>query len=189
METKRIRIRGLAGILMHNGQLTDPMNEWSRALSDAVKVAKKSKTAAAWESAAKAEFMGGLYLNEKLEPCIPGELIEAVICEGAKKSKQGKEVKAGLIVDGNFPLEYKGPRDPEKLWKAKYYKTSPAKVGQARVMRTRPMFMPGWECEFVVTYNKQLVDERDLLKFIEKAGAEVGLCDWRPKYGRFEVVK
>ncbi len=187
METMTVTIRGISPLLMHNGQLADPMNEHTRAVGDAVKTAKKSKTDAAWEAAYKAEFLGGLYLDEKLEPCLTGEVIEAVIIEGAKKTKQGKEARAGVIVDGNFPLKYKGPRAAEDLWRAKFYKTTSARIGQNRVMRTRPMFME-WGCTFSVQFNPSLINKKDLIKFIEKSGAEVGVGDFRPRYGRYEVA-
>lgn len=188
MEKLSFRIIGVVDLLMHNGQLADPLNEHTRALADAIKKAKKAKTDAAWGIAYKAEFMGGLYLDEKLEPCIPGEVIEAMIIEGARKSKQGKETTASVIVDGNFPLEYKGPRNPEKLWEAgmKFFKRHPVRVGQNRVIRTRPKF-PAWSCKFEAHYNPALINKKDMLKFIEVAGEEVGIGDGRPRYGRFTV--
>jgi hypothetical protein len=187
METLTVKIEGASPLLMHNGQLADPLNEHARALSDAVKTAKKSKTDAAWEAAYKIEFFGSLYLDDKLEPCLPGEVLEALIVEGAKKTKQGKEVKAGVIVDGNFALDYAGPRTADKLWKARMFKTATVKIRQDRVVRTRPMFTQ-WGCTFNVQFNPELVNRKDLIKFIEKAGAEVGVGDYRPRYGRFVVV-
>lgn len=187
MEAMKISIEGVAPLLMHNGQLADPMNDHTRALGEAVKNWKKSKTDAAYEAACKAEFFGGLYLDEKLEPCLPGEVIESVIVEGAKKHKQGKEAKAGIIIDGNFPIEYAGPRSADALWSAKFFKISGVKIGKNRVMRTRPMFM-NWKCSFVVHFNPEMINKRDVIKFIEKAGAEIGVGDFRPRYGRFTVV-
>ncbi len=187
MENIDITIRGLAPLLMHNGQLADPMNDHTKALKEAIHAVKKNKTDAAFEAAAKVEFMGGLYVDDNGAPCIPGELIEAMIIEGAKKSKMGKQAKASVIVAGNYPLQYKGPKDAEKLWKAKFFKTCGVKVGQNRVMRTRPMFVE-WELSFAVSYNPELLNKKDIMNAITKAGAEVGLCDYRPRYGRFEVL-
>ena len=187
MEKMTITIRGTAPLLMHNGQLCDPTNEHARAVAAAVKIAKAKKTDAAHEQVYKAEFLGGLYLDENLEPCIPGEMLEAMLCDGAKVTKQGKEVKAGLIVDGNFPLEYKGPRDGEGLWAAKFFKTVGARIGKVRVMRTRPCFT-GWSCTFDVHYNPTLINPASLRQFAVKAGEEKGIGDNRPRYGRFEVL-
>lgn len=189
MRTMTIKIEGTSPLLMHNGQLADPMSPASKSLKEAVENAKKNKTDAAYEGVARAEFMGGLYLDSDLEPCIPGEMLEAMICEGAKKSKQGKTVKAGLIVDGNFKLLYKGPHDADALWSSGlYHKTMGAIVGRNRVMRTRPMFT-NWGVDFSVLFNEELINPKDVLKFVYKAGGEVGLGDYRPRYGRFEVVE
>jgi len=173
-------------MLMHNGRLANPLDEHSIAVSDAVKAAKKGKTRKAWDEAYYAEFLGGLYFDEVNGPCLPGELLEAVIVEGAKRTKQGKQAKAAIIVDGNFALAYKGPRNPEGMWKAKLYRTQSVKVIQSRVMRTRPCF-EDWACEFDVDYNPQLVSKKDITAFLSTAGREVGLGDRRPRYGRFEV--
>jgi hypothetical protein len=188
MEKVQVTIRSLVPMLMHNGQLADPLCEHASTISDAVKSAKKNKTRAAWMAAYQAEFAGGLYLDEDMSPCLPGEVIEAALVEAAKKTKQGKQVKAGVFVDGNFPLQYKGPRDVAGLWDAKFYKTQSARVGQNRIMRTRPMFTD-WACTFVVHYNEQLLSKKDILSFVDLCGREIGVGYFRPRYGRFEVVK
>jgi len=37
-------------------------------------------------------------------------------------------------------------------------------------------------------YNPDIINADDVNLWMEIAGAEVGLMDWRPKYGRFEIV-
>src|SRR5574337_157550 len=106
MEAETVTIRGTCPLLMHNGQLADPLNEHSKAVSEAVSEAKTGKTPEAWGIAYKAEFMGGLYLDEQGRPCLPGELLEGVLIAGAKAMKRGPKVRAGAIIDGNFPIEY-----------------------------------------------------------------------------------
>ena len=187
MQSTTIKIQGLGPLLMHNGQLANPMNEHAIRLSELIKKAKTAKTEAAWTAAYRAEFDGGLYLDEKVEPCLTGETLEGMIQEGAKKTKQGKQAKAAIIIDGNFPLFYKGPRDADSLWEAKFFKTVGVKIGPNRVMRTRAMFT-GWSCAFQVHFNESIVNKKDIANFVKAAGAEVGLCDWRPRYGRFEVI-
>lgn len=187
MESMDLTIKGSI-MLMHNGQLADPANPHSKAVSMAVKVARQKKTDVAHEAVARAEFEGGLYLDDKGQPCIPGEMLEAVIVEGAKTIKQGNPAKAGIIVEGNYPLQYKGPRDVDGLWEAGFYKKTSAKIGRMRVMRTRPMFID-WSLSFRIHYNPSTVSKASVRDFVERAGAEKGLGDWRPRYGRFEIVK
>jgi hypothetical protein len=190
MKNVQYHIRGTSPLIMHNGQLADPTNEHSRAISAAVKANKKTKTDATTETMMKAEYMGGLYVDESGVPCIPAEVLESAIGAGARATKEGKQAKVAVSIIDNALLQYKGPKTGEGLWAAgaAFRKVAGVKVGQARLMRIRPMFVD-WECTFTVTLNTDIVNERDLTKFIEKAGAEVGIGDWRPKYGRFEVVK
>lgn len=186
MKTTKITIRGLTPLIMHNGQLADPLNEASKALSRLSK--KKNKTDDDHLAMRKCEWIGGLYVDEDGAPCLPGEVIEAAIAEGAKKFKLGKVAKGGVIVDGNFALKYDGPKKQDKLWEhGGFLKLAGVKVKQSRVIRARPMF-PSWECTFTVQWDPSLVkDEEQLFEIVESAGTS-GIGDWRPKYGRFEVV-
>ena len=189
MESLKVTVKGLAPLLMHNGHLADPRNPHARALREAVNASKKNKTDAAFDAMAKAEFLGSLYVGEDGALCIPGEMIEATIINGAKKSKQGKQATAAICVFNNAPLQYKGPKDPLKLWETgNFHKTIGVRVGTNRVMRTRPLFVD-WSLSFVVQYNADLLNKKDVVMAITKAGAEVGLAEWRPRYGRFEVVE
>ena len=58
------------------------------------------------------------------------------------------------------------------------------KVMRARIMRTRPRF-DTWNISFIASYDEDVIDFRDLTDAIEYAGQYVGLCDSRPRYGKF----
>ena len=62
--------------LMHNGQLSDPLNEWTKAKKKITD--KKKKTDADHEEVSRLEWMGGLYLFNGA-PCIPREAIKATL--------------------------------------------------------------------------------------------------------------
>lgn len=186
MKTTTISIRGITPLIMHNGQLADPLNEHAKALARLT--SKKKKTDDDHRAVRKAEWYGGLYVDENGAPCLPGEVIEAALVDGAKKYKLGKVAKGGVIVFGNFALEYDGPKNVDKLWEhGGFIKCAGVKVTTSRVIRSRPCF-PQWSCTFDVQWDPQLVkDEEQLIEIAESAGMS-GICDWRPKYGRFEVV-
>src|SRR5688572_28760874 len=106
-ETSKFRIRGVVPLVMHNGQLADPLNSYTKELK---KVSgKRSKTEADHEQMGKLEWYGSLYLHNGA-PCLPGEVIEAAFIEAAKKGKRGPQAKAGVISDGFWPIEYDGPK-------------------------------------------------------------------------------
>ena len=54
---------------------------------------KRKKTLDDHREIGRVEWMGGLYLDEKLRPCLPGEVIEGALVSGAKKFKLGKDAK------------------------------------------------------------------------------------------------
>lgn len=186
MKITKISIRGLTPLIMHNGQLADPLNEHTQALSRLT--GKRKKTIDDHKAIGKCEWLGGLYVNDKGAPCLPGEVIEACLVEGAKKYKLGKVAKGGIIVLGDYALEYEGPRTIDKLWDhGGFLKRAGVKVGMARVIRSRPIF-PQWSCSFEVQWDPSLVkDEEQVIEIAESAGMS-GICEWRPKFGRFEVV-
>lgn len=183
-KTLNVKVIGHGALLMHSGQLVDPLNPFSRAIKDVS--GRRKKTDADLEELARLEWLGGLYLGGG-EPCIPGENLEACIIGGAKKSKDGPQAKAGVICDGNFPLIYDGPRNPDALWTDERFRLRvPARVGMARVMRTRPRF-DCWSCVAAVEYNPDFCNAEAVLRWLRTAGDVIGLGDWRPRFGRFSV--
>jgi hypothetical protein len=187
MKSLTFRIRGLVPCLMHNGQLADPLNKWAVELKKVT--AKRKKTEDDIVEMARIEHAAGLYLDSNDEnPQWPSMNIMSCICAGARKSKEGKIAQSGIIVVGHAPLIYKGPKTIDGLWSEKrFVDRSKVKVGQASVMRTRPIF-PEWELDFTVEYSPDLVQRDRLEEWVEVAGRQIGLSDWRPNYGRFEVV-
>ncbi len=186
MKTSSFMIRGLTPLIMHNGRLADPLDPAAQLLAKLSK--KKSKTEADHIALGEAEWHGSLYLDDTGKPCIPGEVIEATLTEGAKKYKLGKKAKGALIVEGSSPLVYKGPKDAKALYAdGGFIKRAGVKIKQNRVIRTRPIF-PEWELSFEVHWDEtQIQDEAQLEDIVEAAG-QTGIGDWRPKFGRFEIV-
>ena len=86
-ETLEVHIQGVVPLILHNGQLVNPLNPISKEMKKIS--SKRAKTESDYEELARLEFMGSLYLNEKKEPVIPGECIEATLINAAKKSKKG----------------------------------------------------------------------------------------------------
>ena len=186
-ETLVVRIRGIAPLICHNGQLVDPMNEFVRAIKKLTNKGKK-KTDEDIAEIARLEFLGGLYVGDDGAPCVPGENIEAMLIEAARKTRQGKDATAGVLSDGNWPIIYDGPKEPKNLWEnTAFRKVCGARIGQSKVLRCRPMFRR-WELEFQVGYMPDVLNLESLKEWIATAGRLIGLCDWKPKYGRFEIV-
>lgn len=185
--TVGVEVRGVAPLLMHNVQLANPLNVFTRRIKEITAKGKK-KTDTDIEELMRLEFLGGLYVNDKGAPCVPGIIIEGTIRDGARKSRSGKDSQCGIISDGDWDLIYDGPKDQIELWNDERFRDFRAVcVGQSTVMRMRPKFWP-WSLKFKVAYLEEIVSFASLTKWLEDAGQFVGVMDFRPRFGRFEVV-
>jgi len=188
MKKLTFTVIGIAPLLMHNGRLADRDDPYSRKISAIT--SKRAKTDADYEEIDRLSFLGGLYLDENDEPCIPSYVFEGcVIGKGgaARKERKGKESAAAFWVLDDALLIYDGPRKPEELYKnKKFVLKSLVNIQSNKVKRVRPVFRD-WSAEVTVEFNDKLLDETEVRRWIEVAGEQVGLMDWRPKFGRFEV--
>ena len=185
-KTMKFRLTGDCPMLMHNGQLANPLSASSKALKRVT--SKRAKTDADHERMAELEYHGSLYLTDD-GPVLPGECVEAAIGEGAKKTKEGKLAKSCCFVPQHSRLEYEGPRDAAKLFEHEDFKlVAPVRVGTNRVMRTRPMFKE-WAATVDVSYEDSVVNGEQIVRWVAVAGTLVGVGDWRPRYGRFTATE
>jgi len=186
MKTLGKKIVGVAPLLLHNCRLSDPLDELTQAIK-AVS-SKRKKTDADIEEMARLEWHGSLYLNDKLKVIVPAHNIVAMLIAAARKNKLGKQFAAGVFVNDDCVLQYSGPNDVTKLWEDKRFQNrSSVKIQRNRVMRTRPMFTE-WSLEIKILYDPSIVKECEINAALEIAGAIIGLGDWRPQYGRFDVA-
>jgi hypothetical protein len=180
------KVKGTSAMLMHNAQLANPLNDWSRAIK---KISgKRKKTDEDHIEMARLEFLGGLYWNGKAF-VVPSSNWESALTEGAKKVKMGKAIKSAIFINEDSVLSFDGPKTPDDRWAVPACRDQrSAKVGTARVIRTRPLFT-GWSCEIKVMFDPELIDRSAIDGIFDITGRQIGIGDYRPKFGRFEVVK
>jgi hypothetical protein len=170
---------------MHNGQLADPLNKHAKEMR---KISgKRKKTDADFEQLAKLEWFGSLYTANGV-PCLPGEMIEAGFIQAAQKNRRGQQAKAGTVSDGLWALEYDGPRSLDELWQREEFRLSVGvRVQRNRVIRTRPIFRQ-WAATVIIDFLPDQMDRADVIETMGVFGRVIGLGDWRPRFGRFEVL-
>lgn len=180
-------------LVMHNGQTADPLNKYAKAMK-AISSNRK-KTDSDLEAMALIEYEAGLYLNGDAQVILPSRVFEAMIAEGARKSKDGKTALASTFVDNDAVISYEGgPLTVEELKASDRHRLSvPVRVGQSKVIRTRPIFHDV-HADFLVSLQTELANASQLRRWIVDGLTQVGLGDWRPRYGRgvlerFEEVK
>lgn len=127
------------------------------------------------------------YLNEKEELIQPANHIEACLVKSAVQFRipgQGKKTykdafKGGVLID---PLEIVHKiQDWEAL-------ITPVVISRARVLAGRAM-LKEWELDFTAIISDERISPETFKDVLENAGKFIGIGDWRPKYGQFEVIK
>lgn len=185
------KINGIAPLIVHNGELADPFYVFSQEIK---KISgKRKKTEADHEMMAKLEWRGGLYVNED-KLIVPSDCFEASLVGAAKLSRLGKDAARGLFVEDHLVIRGEGIPETvndtvldEMYDSGKFTFRKGVRVGTAKVMRTRPIFGLGWFADATVVFNDAVFNKQQIEDLVEAAGTQIGLCEWRPRYGRFAV--
>lgn len=186
MDTLEIRIKGTAPLLMHSDKFANPLHPATKLHKELT--GKRKKTDDDHEAIAKSEFLGGCYHDAATGFFIPGQNFDASFWNGAKLQKMGVHWKRGaVVVTDKAKLEFKGPSTPDALWSdQRFVDCRGVKVGQAKIMRYRPIFLE-WATTVQVAINTDVLDLQEARRAIEDAGKLIGVCEYRPRFGRFEV--
>lgn len=184
-KTVKFQLKSACPLMLHNGELANPLNPIVQQIK---KISgKRSKTEADLRQLSKLEFLGGLYVDTEGNIVLPSNVIEATVNGGARKFKEGMIAKSGMYVPSHTKLIYDGPQKPEDLWEDKDFVFQVMKVvSRSRILRTRPIFNE-WSAQVEVCYDDSVADLDQVTKWFKTAGQVVGLCEERPKYGRFEA--
>ncbi|MDE0220440.1 MAG: hypothetical protein OXJ90_14335 [Spirochaetaceae bacterium] len=189
-----VEIKGIRALIMHNG--TAGLDTRSPAKIEMAEITKKrgsNRTVADDARLRQLECQTALWLDESGSPTIPGGAVRAVIETGARKLRQGPQVREGLIVDSIDEFIYDKKKlgtTVSELGKSAQL-TLAVVVERKRILRTRAKF-DTWGLRFTVEVDDELVDKQQLATWLDIGGRRIGIGDWRPErsgtYGRFEVV-
>lgn len=182
----RITMRGTAPLLMHNSRLANPLDPIVKEMQRYT--AKRKKTDDDRLEIAHLEFLGGLYVDADLGPYLPGENAWRCLYDAAKKHKLGPRIKEGVVITTDVnPLSYRGPRTGEELWADENFRHMASVKNQMnRIMRMRPIFRT-WAVEVDGVADPNILDWGELDTIVSTASQLIGVGDWRPRYGRFDV--
>ena len=184
MKTLRVTWKGISPLIMHSCQCVNPLHPIAKELKKYT--SKKNKTDEDLTTISDLEWEAGAYWKDGLGLYIPAENVEATIINGAKANKKGKDVQKYVDgIDLYIPLDYGENLSKEELIQNYEYRdTRIMTVMRSKILRTRPRF-DQWKIEFELRYNEEKIDIETIINAIEYAGMYVGLCDSRPKYGKF----
>lgn len=184
-----LRIEGRTPLMMHNVRLADPDDPIARQIAD-LTAKKKNMTQADRLEVSRLKFFGGMYYDPEAGPYLPAENLFASLIEGARQVRKGKAVEAGLVwLADKAPLQYDGPRDPDRLWNggdSQFIDRRMVAVNRVRVVGVRPIF-PKWAAEFPVEFDSTALNLSDLRNYARAAG-RVGVGDYRRFYGKYQAA-
>lgn len=179
--TIQVTIQGVSDLLFHR---------WSN--EDV-----KEKNAAAKGSKTKKidNIEAYLYRDENNYICMPGRYLNRAIVEAARvhqdprsSRKMAKDlVQAAVIVPTMLaPVLVKDK--PTSDWD--YLDRQRVVIQRAGITRVGPAFTAGWKAQFNVTsLLPEYVTPQFLRRLVQDSGKFIGLADFRPTYGRFDVIE
>ena len=151
----------------------------------------EAKSKAAKNSKAKKEddIESYVWRNEKNELCIPGEYFRQSIIHAAKFKQDPRSPRKSamdLFKAGIVSLTQLASLGSDE-WD--YLDTRRVTVQRAGVNRTRPAMRIGWttELEFQIL-TPEYIDPVLFQDVLNTAGRLVGVGDFRPTYGRFNIT-
>lgn len=181
-----VKVRGVAPLLQHNFPMPDLAS-----------MSKGGKVQTGSQDYTK-EWQGYFYANGDgiYQPAahFEGAMVKAAV-NFKIQGKRGKTFKdlfraAVFVTPEEIPF---GIPVPEELDtdgdKPLYLDMRPVVVNRARVVRIRPAFKSGWELEFVIEVIDDSVSPELTQDVLSLAGKTCGVGDFRPKFGRFSVVR
>lgn len=184
MKNLKVTWKGTSPLIMHSCQCVNPLHPISKELKKYT--SKRQKTEDDLIKISDLEWEAGAYWKEGLGLYIPAENVEATMIGGAKSFKKGTDFQKYVsITDLYIPLDYGENLTKEQLVANYDYRDCrPMNVMKSKVMRTRPRF-DTWKITFNMIYDEAKLDLDQIVQALEYAGNYVGLCDSRPKYGKF----
>lgn len=172
----RITIEGTSPILFHR---------WSNeAVAEKASAAKNSK-------AKKSDNVESyLYRCENGNIGVPGEYLRGSIITAAKYKQDPRSTRKSAMdlyrasIISLTDLADTGAPDPD------YIDRRRVTVQRAGVTRERPALRTGWTVTFdLLCQSPEYISPQDLLDTVNQAGRLVGIADFRPTFGRFQVTR
>lgn len=131
-----------------------------------------------------------VYRNEAGEICLPGEYLRGAIVGAAKFRQDPRSPRKSAMdlfkaaVISLTPLASLGVKE----WD--YEDRRRVVVQRNGITRVRPAMRAGWKAEFDLLVNlPEYVDQPFLREVLGMAGKLIGVGDFRPTYGRFDVTR
>ena len=134
------------------------------------------------------EAKNGLYTDEKKRPYLPSMHIEQSLVKGGSAFQirgQGKKTYKGDMLASIMVLPERIPISPPD-WSVDI---AAVKIQGKQTFRARPLFKKGWKAKFEVQITNPDLQPSAVKDILQHVGVHVGIGDYRPRYGQFEITK
>jgi hypothetical protein len=174
--TIRVTIQGSADLIFHRWNVEG--------------VDEKAKAAKGSAAKKTDDIETYVYRNEQGFICLPGEYLRQSIIHAAKFRQDPRSPRKSAMdlykagVQSLTPLASLGT----KKWD--YEDRRRVIIQRSAINRVRPALKLGWEATVdLLVALREYIAPKDLNDVIAAAGRLIGVGDFRPTYGRFQVIK
>lgn len=132
-----------------------------------------------------------IYRDEDGHICLPGEYLRMAMVYGAKFKQDPRSPRKSafdLFKAGIVPLtELAKINGGTKTWD--FVDQRRVVIQRNAITRMRPAFLKGWSAEIdIQVLVPEYIDYQFFSEVLEMAGRLIGVADFRPTYGRFQVA-
>lgn len=170
-----LTIRGEADLLFHR---------WN---CEAVEAKAKAAKGSAAKKTDNVESY--VYRNDQGELCLPGEYLRQAVIGAAKFRQDPRSPRKSAQDLVKAAVVSLTPLAGLAVTAWDYEHRCRVQVQRNGVTRVRPALRAGWQASFVFLVNlPEYVSREMLLGLLTDAGRLIGVGDFRPTYGRFQVT-
>lgn len=171
-----VAIEGTSPLLFHR---------WN---CEEVEVKSKAKKGSAEKKTDNIEAY--LWRNDRGHICIPGEYLRQSIIHAAKYEQDPRSCRKSMMDLAKAAIVSLTDLGDTGLKEPDYLDHRRVTVQRAGITRIRPALKHGWRAEFLFMVNlPEYLPPPKLNYLSQQAGRLVGLADFRPSYGRFNVIR
>lgn len=171
----QVEIEGVCPILFHR---------WN---CESVESKAKAKKGSAEKKSDDIESY--VYRNEKGELCLPGEYLRGALVNAAKFQQDPRSPRKSAADLFKAAVVSLTPMASLNVKTWDYLDKRRVLIQRNAITRSRPALHEGWKATFILQVNlPEYINPQLLNATIQAAGKFIGIADFRPTYGRFNVI-
>ena len=188
-----VTFKGIGQLLQCNPQTVDRFNRYAQQMK-AINNKKTKRTDDDYVELRNLEMRSKIYWSDEIGIYVPSTWVTAAIAGNSFRTvKVSKaDIRASVFADQNqIPLTYRSMekvKSPEDIVLNDEFRIDMIlPQGQVRVVKAIPIFHD-WSFSTNLSFDDEIIDEASLKMVLERASRYGGFGDFRPTFGRAEVV-